>query len=112
MRRLSFLFVFIFCMLSFEAFAYSVSCSGIPGSGGCNQCFHFELAQNNSSQDRFVPRNGLTTGQTEAIYLNQSSVTASALQGASVTPTGTITNLFDLVETGPNTGWVWARMKS
>lgn len=113
MRRLSLLLPLIF-LIPMSVSAYTVSCSGIPDAGSCQQCFHFDLAGSNSPNDIFVPRTGLTSGQQEFIDLAQSPITGTVYQGASVSPTGTITGNFDRFESGPNasSSWVWAKSKS
>lgn len=91
-----------------------MSCSSIPeAAGSCDQCFHFDLGSSNSPSDNFVPRTGIASGSYEFIYTAQSSITGTTYQGATVTPTGNITNLFNLTERGvANNSWTWASMKS
>ncbi len=111
MRRLSLILLTLIASVPLLASAYSVSCSSVPGSSGCSQCFHFDLAGSNRPQDIFVPRTGLSAGQQEII--TQSTITGEALQGAGVSPTGNITNLFDITNSGNGTSaWIWAKMKS
>ncbi len=112
MRRLSFLLPLIF-LIPMSVSAYSVSCSSIAEASGCQQCFHFDLAGSNAANDIFQPRSGLPAGQQEFIDLSKSTITGTVYQGASVSPTGTITNNFDRFESGPNAAasWVWAKTK-
>lgn len=113
MRRLSSLLFFIFAF-PLSVSAYSVACSGIPDATGCQQCFHFDLASSNAANDIFVPRAGIPAGQQEYIDLTKSTVTGFVYQGASVSPTGNMTNNFDRVANGPNAtaSWLWAKTKS
>ena len=113
MRRLS-VFLGIISLIPLAASAYSVSCSGIPDAGSCQQCFHFTLASNNSPSDIFVPRSNIPSGQQEYIDLSQSTVTGQTYQGVTVTPTGNIMANFDTLASGPNAtaSWVWAKSKS
>lgn len=113
MRRLLPLFSLIF-LIPMGVSAYSVSCSGIPDASGCQQCFHFDLATSNAANDIFVPRSGIPTGQQEYIDLSKSTISGYAYQGATVSPTGNITGIFDRFESGPNAtaSWVWAKTKS
>lgn len=112
MRRLSFFLPLIF-LIPMSVSAYSVSCSGIPDASGCQQCFHFDLASSNAANDIFQPRSGLPAGQQEFVDLTKSTITGTVYQGASVSPTGTITSNFDRFESGPNAAasWVWAKTK-
>ncbi len=93
----------------------TVNCSSITGvsTNSCNRCVRFSLPNSSSAMNVFVPRTGIPTGSREVILTNQSAITAEKYQGAQVTPTGNITNLFNLVESSStNTSWAWATMKS
>lgn len=94
---------------------YTVGCSSISGvsTNSCNRCVRLNLPNSASVMNVFVPRTGIPEGNREVIVLSQSTITAERYQGSQVSPTGNITNLFNLVESSPtNTSWVWATMKS
>lgn len=89
-----------------------MSCTSITGASvaGCNECRRINLASNSLAQSVFTPRNG-PTGSKEFIVSGQSAITGLAYQGAQVTPTGNIKNLFNISESSPNgSTWEWARM--
>ena len=112
MRRYIPLFALIF-LIPISVSAYSVSCSGIPDASGCQQCFRFDLASSTTTNDVFVPRSGIPGGQQEYIDLSRSVITGTVYQGASVTPTGIITERFDRLDHGTGSApWVWAKTKS
>ena len=90
-----------------------MSCSSVSEASGCSQCYRYTLSSSSTPYDSIVPRAGLATGQYEFVYVDQSSITATAYQGASVTPIGTVTSRFNLVEKGTGGNpWAWATMKS
>jgi hypothetical protein len=113
MRRISIYLSLALSAFAFTAHAYTANCSVLPGGSSCNQCFGFSLEQTNRTYDTFVPRTGLTSNQQEWVDINQSSITGTAYQGTSVSPTGNIKNQFTLVDHGVgNSSWMWAQMKS
>ena len=94
--------------------AITVSCSSIAEASSCTRCFRFDLGGTNSANNIFVPRSSIPAGQQEYIDLSKSTISGSTYQGASVSPTGNITNNFDRFASGPNAtaSWVWAKTKS
>ncbi len=61
-----------------------------------------------------IPRSSIPAGQQEYVDLSKSTISGYTYQGATVSPTGNITNIFDRFEAGPNVtaSWVWAKTKS
>jgi|GEM_PF-1107610 len=113
MRRFLFL-LSLTSLIPMSVSAYTVSCSGVPDSSGCQQCFRFDLASTNAANDIFVPRTGIPTGQQEYIDLTRSTISGYTYQGAGVSPAGNITNSFDRTANAPNAtaAWVWAKSKA
>ena len=94
---------------------YTVSCTSITGASvaGCNECRHIDLSSSSMAQSVFVPRSNIPTGSKEYIVSGQATITAQTYQGAQVTPTGNIKNVFDIFESAPtNAPWQWTRMKA
>lgn len=94
--------------------AIAVSCGSVPDASSCTRCFRFELGGTNSANNVFIPRSNIPAGQQEYIDLAKSPISGYAYQGASVSPTGNITNIFDRIANGPNAtaSWAWAKTKA
>lgn len=101
-------------LIPMSASAITVSCSSIAEASSCTRCFRFDLGGTNSANNIFVPRASIPAGQQEYIDLGKSTISGSTYQGASVSPTGNITNNFDRFGNGPNAtaSWVWAKTKA
>lgn len=64
---------------------------------GCGQCFQFYLTEADlgfTSNDHFIPRGTLENGQKEILWIDQSTITGHAMQGAQIGPTGNIKHLY------------------
>jgi cysteine-rich repeat protein len=97
-----------------SASAYTVSCNSIAEASSCTRCFRFDLGGTNAANNIFIPRSSIPAGQQEYVDLSKSTISGSTYQGASVSPTGNITNNFDRFSSGPNAtaSWVWAKTKA
>ena len=74
-------------------------------SYGCNQCFQFYLTEADTSfrsDDIFYPRLSLQSGQKEVLWIDQSDISAHAMQGANIGPTGNVEHLFDYPSSNGN----------
>lgn len=107
-------FLFLLSLIPVSVSAITVSCSSIAEASSCTRCFRFDLGGSNSANNIFVPRSSIPSGQQEYVDLAKSTISGTTYQGASVSPTGNITNNFDRFASGPNVtaSWVWAKTKS
>lgn len=67
-------------------------------SYGCNQCFQFYVTDADlafSSSDVFYPRGNLQAGEVENLWLDESSITGFAMQGANIGPVGNLKSHFE-----------------
>ncbi len=107
-------FLFLLSLIPMSVSAITVSCSSIAEASSCTRCFRFDLAGSNAANNIFIPRSSIPAGQQEYIDLTKSTISGTTYQGASVSPTGNITNNFDRFASGPNVtaSWAWAKTKS
>lgn len=107
-------FLFLVLLMPVSVSAITVSCGSISEASSCTRCFRFDLGGTNSATNIFVPRSSIPAGQQEYVDLAKSTISGTTYQGASVSPTGNITNNFDRFASGPNVtaSWVWAKTKS